>query len=84
MGHGGDRIGRAEFAAEATILCTEITLTSEEGRRGEPEGGGGPIDHGPSASAKRLPAGDAMIGTEAQPGRKVMLVFPAGHQGRLR
>jgi hypothetical protein len=27
MGHGGDRLGRAEFAAEATILCTEITLT---------------------------------------------------------
>ena len=77
MGHGGDRLGRAEFAAEATTLCPQITLAPEKGRGGEPEGGGRPIDHRPSASAQHLPASDAVIRTQAQPRRTMVLVGPA-------
>jgi hypothetical protein len=33
----------------------------------------------PSASTKHLPAGDAIIGAEAQPRRKVVFVLPVRH-----
>ena len=65
VGHGCHRFGCAEFAAKATILGAEVALASEERGRGEPERGGGPIDHAPRASAKDLPTGDAIIGTQA-------------------
>ena len=79
VGHRGNRFRCAELAPEATVLSAEVTLAAEQGRGGEAQGGRRAIGHPTGASTDHLATGDPIIGTEPQPGGKVVLVLPARH-----
>jgi hypothetical protein len=79
IGHGRDRLRRAEPAAEATILRPEVALAAQERGGGEAERRGLPIDDVASASAQDLVAAGAIVGTEPEPRGEMGLGLPAGH-----
>jgi len=66
--HGGDGLGRSEASFPAAETFAQIVLAAPETLGGQPEGHGGPALHVAGFDGNDFAAGNAVVGTESQPG----------------
>src|SRR5712691_1045778 len=79
MGRSCRRFGRPEFAAHPAKERSQIAGARAETLRGHAQGARGPIVDPPTASSEHFAATDAVIGTEPQPGRTMLVRRPLTH-----
>ena len=68
-----------ELGSQATKLCSKVSITKPQAARRHLQGIGGSMVGGQSSLANDLGAADFVVGTETEPGNKMVLRLPFAH-----
>lgn len=79
MGRGRGGFGRSQFAAHAAIEGSEIARTGPQTLRGHAQGTARPILDGPTPGGEDFATTNAVVRTEPEPGRKMLVRRPFAH-----